>query len=140
MTRSDCRASKIIWNDTKLEPVSWVLNIENHLFSIYVGVWVRGRMRQTFDIYKKIRKKILHLLISMSSWWVTMQMLNQELTKNWKLWGFKLRGFDVHAYECHPCDFKNWVKILKSNFQRIGPKFWYPQNQHDFEIISNFLK
>ena len=25
---------------------------------------------------------------------------------------------------------KNWVKILKSDYQGIGPEFWYPQNQH----------
>ena len=37
---SDCRAFRIIWNDTKLGPISWQLNIENTLFSICVGVWV----------------------------------------------------------------------------------------------------
>ena len=35
---SDCRASKIIWNDTKLNPIFWKLNAENPLFNFCVGV------------------------------------------------------------------------------------------------------
>ena len=36
----ECRALKIMSNDTELESVSWDLNIENTLFKSCVGVWV----------------------------------------------------------------------------------------------------
>ena len=39
---SDYRASKIIWNDTKPEPISWDMNIDNLIFNVCVGVWVGG--------------------------------------------------------------------------------------------------
>ena len=42
LNASDCRASKIIPNDTKLEPISWELNLKNPLFNFCLGVWVRG--------------------------------------------------------------------------------------------------
>merc|ERR1711990_1084816 len=32
LNSSDCRASKIIYSDTKLEPISWELNLKNRLF------------------------------------------------------------------------------------------------------------
>ena len=32
LNSSDCRALKIITNDTKLEPISWELNLKNPLF------------------------------------------------------------------------------------------------------------
>ena len=38
LNSSDCRASKIIYNDTKLEPISWELNLKNPLFNFCVGV------------------------------------------------------------------------------------------------------
>ena len=31
LNSSDCRTSKIIWNDINLEAIPWVLNIENPL-------------------------------------------------------------------------------------------------------------
>ena len=43
------------------------MNTEDQLFNICVGVCVRGRMWQTFHVYQKMRKKIPHLLIPMSS-------------------------------------------------------------------------
>ena len=50
-------------------------------------------MRQTFHIYQKMRKKIPHLLIPISSWgeWGN-TVLNEKSTKNLKLGGLKLRG------------------------------------------------
>ena len=48
MKYSDCRASKIIWNDTKLGPVFLELNIENTLLSICVGVSVGGHLPTNF--------------------------------------------------------------------------------------------
>ena len=38
LNTSDCRASKMILNDTNLDPIPWELNIENPRFSIGVGV------------------------------------------------------------------------------------------------------
>ena len=35
---SDCRASKIIFNDTQLEPISWELNVGNQLLNFCVFV------------------------------------------------------------------------------------------------------
>ena len=49
MTSSDCRASKIIWNDTKLEPISWEQNAGNPLFIVCVGVWVGGHPLTNFS-------------------------------------------------------------------------------------------
>ena len=46
MNSSDCRASKIITNDTEAEAISWVPNTENSLFNFCVGVWVGGPPRQ----------------------------------------------------------------------------------------------
>ena len=39
---SDCRPSKIIFYDTLLELISWVLNVENQLFNFCVGVGFDG--------------------------------------------------------------------------------------------------
>ena len=49
LTSSDCRASKIIWNDTKPEPISWELNIENPIFNFCLGVWVGGHDATNFS-------------------------------------------------------------------------------------------
>ena len=38
LNSSDCRASKIISNDTKLEPISWEFDIENPFFDFCVGL------------------------------------------------------------------------------------------------------
>ena len=56
---SDSRASKIIQNDTKLETISRELKIlQNPLFNICVGVWVRGQDGTNFSqISKDARKK-----------------------------------------------------------------------------------
>ena len=40
LNSSDCRASKIIWNDTKVEPISWEPKRENLISNFCVGVWV----------------------------------------------------------------------------------------------------
>ena len=42
LNSSDCRASKIIYNDTKLEPIPWEQTRENSLLNFCVGVSVRG--------------------------------------------------------------------------------------------------
>ena len=39
LNNSDCRASKIISNNTKLEAIPRELDVENPLFSFCVGVW-----------------------------------------------------------------------------------------------------
>ena len=40
LNASDCRASKIIPNDTKLEPISWELTIKNPILNFCVGIRV----------------------------------------------------------------------------------------------------
>ena len=94
MTSSDCRASKIIWHDTKLEPISWVLNIENRLFSICVGVWVGGHHATNFS---HISKDAQENFVSFDTNVVVVgdganMVLNGKPTKNLKLRGLKLRG------------------------------------------------
>ena len=42
LNSSDCIAQKIIWNDTKLEPIPWELNMKNQFFDFCVGVLVSG--------------------------------------------------------------------------------------------------
>ena len=49
LNSSDGRASKIIWNHTKLEPISWELNAGNPLLIICVGVWVGGHPPNNFS-------------------------------------------------------------------------------------------
>ena len=53
-----------------------------------------GIMRQTFNIYQQMRKKIPHLLIPMSSWGGGggNMVFNEKPTKKLKLRGLKLRG------------------------------------------------
>ena len=63
MKISDCGASKIISNDTKLEDISWELNIENPFLEL-----LRGRfgsiLGKSFCTNQKMRKKIPHFLNS----------------------------------------------------------------------------
>ena len=53
LNSSDCRASKIIQNDTKLDPISWEPNIENEIFIFCVGVWVGGHPPANFSYISK---------------------------------------------------------------------------------------
>ena len=62
LNSSDCGASKIIWNDIKLERIPWVLIIENRLCSICVGVWVGGHHPTDFS---SVLDKNLSVLIWM---------------------------------------------------------------------------
>ena len=55
LNSSNCRAQKISWNDTKLEPISWELKIENKRLA-FAWVDIPG---QTFD--KRCVRKI-HIL------------------------------------------------------------------------------
>ena len=52
LNNPDYRASKIISNDTKLEPISWELNLKSLLFNFCVGVWVGGH-RANFSYRSK---------------------------------------------------------------------------------------
>ena len=63
LNSSDCRASKIISNDTKLEEIPWELNVENPLFNFCVGVWDGGNPGANFSDISKIP----HLLIYMKN-------------------------------------------------------------------------
>ena len=49
LNSSDCRARKIISNDTKLEAIPWELDDGNPLFKFCVGVWVRGQDGTNFS-------------------------------------------------------------------------------------------
>ena len=42
LNSSNYRASKIIYNDIKLDPISWELNLINPLFNFCLTVWVGG--------------------------------------------------------------------------------------------------
>lgn len=67
------------------------------------------------------------------------------LTGHW-LWLMRLCDIDTrregntHAYGCRPGNFKNWAKILKSDFQGVEPKYWHLQNQDNSPIQYRFLK
>ena len=50
MNSSNWRASKIIWNDTKIEQISWELTVENRLFDFCVGVWVGRHPATNFSL------------------------------------------------------------------------------------------
>ena len=77
LKNSDCSASKIIWNDTKLGPIFVELNIENTLFSIWMDI-----IRQTFHINQKMRNKIPYLLIPISLQGATGEI--RFWMKNWE--------------------------------------------------------
>ena len=49
LTRSDCKASKNISNDTKPEPISWELDVGNLISHFCVVVWVRGHDAANFS-------------------------------------------------------------------------------------------
>ena len=53
LNSSNCRAPKIIFNDTEFEPVSWELRIENSLFNFRVGVGVGGHHATNFSHISK---------------------------------------------------------------------------------------
>jgi len=50
---SNCKAPKIIFNDTELEPVSWELRIENTLVNFCVGVGMGGHDATNFSHISK---------------------------------------------------------------------------------------
>ena len=68
----DCRDSKIISNNTKLESISWEHNIENKLFNFCVGGWVGEHLSAScsyslydidqYDIDQKMLKKIPRII------------------------------------------------------------------------------
>ena len=57
LTSLDCRASKDISIDTKPEPTSWELDIENLIFNFCVGVLVRGHDAANFSHASKDAQK-----------------------------------------------------------------------------------
>ena len=58
---SNCRALKIILNDTKVESIPWELNNENSLLNSCVGVWVGGHHRANFSYRVKMMVSIIYL-------------------------------------------------------------------------------
>ena len=94
LNSSDCRASKIIFNDSKLEPISWELNVGNQLLNFCVGVGVGGHDATNFTC---ISKDAQENSTSFDTNPVlggdgANMVLNEKRTKNWKLRGLKLRG------------------------------------------------
>ena len=74
----------MIYNDTKLEPISWELNLENPLFNFCVGVWVGGHPRanlwpESKDAHKTSKSD------DRGAQWV--KLTNEKPAKNWKLLG-----------------------------------------------------
>ena len=80
----DCRASKIIWNDTKAEQISWEINIENSIFIFCVGVWVGGYPRKTHSYRWQTRE----FYIFCRAW-----NSHCKTARKFDFPGFKLRGF-----------------------------------------------
>ena len=93
LNSSDCRALKIITNDTKLEPISWELNLKNSCFFICVGVWVRGQDAANFwHVSKDAHKNSASFDINFMVVGDGANMVSHEKpTKKWKLRGLKLR-------------------------------------------------
>ena len=56
LNASDCRASKIIRNDIKLEPISWKMIFGNPIFNFCVGVGVGGHDSTKFSNISKDAK------------------------------------------------------------------------------------
>ena len=53
LNSSDCRALKIIQNDTKLESISWELKIEKRFLNFCVGKTVRGKSPEVLRVFSK---------------------------------------------------------------------------------------
>ena len=89
---SKCRFPKIIFSDTKLDPVSWELRIENTLSNFCVGVGMGGNHVKNFSHISK-DAKIPHFLISISSQGVKGKNdFVWKTDQKWKLRGLKLLG------------------------------------------------
>ena len=118
-------------------------------------------MRQTFHIYQKMRKKIPHLLILMSSLgavgeiWFCMKnrpkkgnyvgwncvglgkiklvplILRMKMTGVIRLTHWEIFKMLHPRIWAPPTHFQKWWKISKSNSQGIRPKVWYPRNQRN---------
>ena len=108
----DCRASKIIWNDTNAEQISWEINIENSIFIFCVGVWVGGYPRKTHSYRWQTRE----FYIFCRAW-----NSHCKTARKFDFPGLKLRGFIGFT-------------------QGIGQKFWYLQEQYDSLNQFQFLE
>ena len=148
LNSSDCRASKIISNNTKLEAIPRELDVENPLFSFCVGVWgtvcdklficikrcVRkfhifwyqcrpgGRWRKYGFEWKTDQKsEITGVEIA----WVEEKSNRYPLyyTRKWPTWKDKHIGWllecNTHAFCCCPRNLKILTIILKSISQGI---------------------
>ena len=93
---SDCRASKIVSNDTKLQPISWYLKIENRLFNFCVGVggfeqkfqkWILRELDKNFDILR------ISKIPGSSS-----NFFNSKNKSEKKLWWFLVPEFNLFMF------------------------------------------
>ena len=126
LNSSDCRALKIITNDTKLEPISWELNLKNSCFFICVGVWVRGQDAANFwHIWKDAQKNFASFDTNVVLGGAGANMvLNEKPTKNWKLRGLKLRGLGQNQISTphfiYENDHRNKINIFR-DFENETP-------------------
>ena len=106
LNSSDCRTSKIIQNDTELEPISWEPNRKNSLFNSCVGVWVGGHART-------------HLLMSMPPWCVMVKiwfwMKNRPKIENYGGWNQR----DKYLSAC--CHIFIWNQPFASSKYQLLP-------------------
>ena len=86
---SSCKNLESFWNDTRPEPISWELGIENSVFNFCVGVWAGWSK----DIYQKMRTKIPNLLIPIL--WAPFDAENR-FYGNWNCVRIKLYVWSAH--------------------------------------------
>ena len=121
---SDWRASKIIRNDIKLEPISWELNLKKP-FKFCVGVWVGGHPRANFPDRPKDAHHFTSFDINVVAESDRGKMIsNLKLTKNRKLRGLKLRGLRRNqiktSYLTYQINHRNQVNTI-SDFENETP-------------------
>ena len=129
LNSSDRRASKIIFNDTKLGPFCWKLNIVNRLFNFCVGVWVGAHWASPVKLLTFIKRcaRIILVVWYQCRWYQChhrdpprKQPTHETLTKNWKLRGLQLRWF-------------KWNQISTPNFAYQSDKRNQMYTLGDFE-------
>ena len=113
---SDWRAYKIIYNYTKLGPISWELNLKNQILNFCVGVWVGGHDATNFS-YIKMRNKILHLLILiLRALLPTDKSYGQKTAPKMELAWVELKSNKTVGFIssiCWKCQKLSWEKTIK---------------------------
>ena len=95
------KASKIIWNGSNLESISWGMKVKNLLFSVYVGVCVGRHPSTNFRILWATfdGKKVINEKLSENALWIflTIEIHNDIYNRNMphQLWAYGEKSSNI---------------------------------------------